>query len=146
MSSSNETTDITLLDPRKQRFVHLYITGQYKNSQLAQLLDVHPNTVQSWLRDDVVRNAIEEYQRTEHELVDLQLKNMRMKALQKMNDLMDSPIDGIAYQASKDILDRTGHKGKQEIKVDKTVRTIEQQLNDVIESAIDVDFEVMDNE
>ncbi len=135
--------EVALLDPRKQRFVHLWITGQYKQSQLAQLLEVHPNTIQSWLKDENVSTAIAEYQQTEHELVDLQLKAMRMKALQKMNDLMDSPIDGIAYQASKDILDRTGHKSRQEIKVDKTVTTIEEKLNSVINSAIDVDFEVI---
>lgn len=132
-----------VLDPRKQRFIHLYLTGQYKQSQLAQLLEVHPNTIQSWLRDEDVKMSIAEYQQSEHELVDLQLKAMRMKALQKMNDLMDSPIDGIAYQASKDILDRTGHKSRQEIKVDKTVTTIEEKLNSVINSAIDVDFEVI---
>jgi hypothetical protein len=145
MTTVNTNTDITVLDPRKQRFVHLYITGQYKNTDLANLLEVHPNTIQSWLRDETVRELIDDYQRSEHELVDLQLKAMRMKALAKMNDLMDSPIDGIAYQASKDILDRTGHKSRQEIKVDKTVTTIEEKLNSVIDSAIDVDFEVIND-
>ena len=55
---------------------------------------------------------------------------------------MDSPIDGIAFQACKDILDRTGHKAKNEIKVDKTVKTIEMQLNDLANEIIDVDFEI----
>ena len=76
----------------------------------------------------------------EHEMIDVQIKAMRMKAIQKMNDLMDSPIDGIAFQACKDILDRTGHKAKNEIKVDKTVKTIEMQLRDLADDIIDVDF------
>ena len=75
-------------------------------------------------------------------MIDVQIKAMRMKAIEKMNDLMDSPIDRIAFQACKDILDRTGHKAKNEIKVDKTVKTIEMQLNDLANEIIDVDFEI----
>ena len=79
----------------------------------------------------------------EHEMIDVQIKAMRMIAIEKMNELMDSPIDGIAFQACKDILDRTGHKAKNEIKVDKTVKTIEMQLSDLAENLItDVEFTV----
>lgn len=134
------SNDIVQLEPKLQRFVHLYLTGQYNNRQLAQLLEVHENTIGKWLKDDNVNTAIKEYQAMEHEMIDVQIKAMRMKAIQKMNDLMDSPIDGIAFQACKDILDRTGHKAKNEIKVDKTVKTIEMQLRDLAEDIIDVDF------
>src|SRR5699024_4515842 len=128
-------------EPKLQRFVHLYLTGQYNQTQLAQLLEVHKNTINSWLKREDVNIAIKEYQAMEHEMIDVQIKAMRMKAIEKMNELMDSPIDGIAFQACKDILDRTGHKAKNEIKVDKTVKTIEMQLNDLAENLItDVDF------
>ena len=53
---------------------------------------------------------------------------------------MDSPIDAMGCEACKDILDRTGHKAKNEIKVDKTVKTIEMQLKDLADDIIDVDF------
>lgn len=134
------SNDVQLLEPKLQRFVHLYLTGQYTNRQLAQLLEVHENTVSGWLKREDVSVAIKEYQAMEHEMIDVQIKAMRMKAIQKMNDLMDSPIDGIAFQACKDILDRTGHKAKNEIKVDKTVKTIEMQLKDLANDIIDVDF------
>ena len=132
--------DIVQLEPKLQRFVHLYLTGQYNNRQLASLLEVHENTINKWLKRDDVNIAIKEYQAMEHEMIDFQIKSMRMKAIQKMNDLMDSPIDGIAFQACKDILDRTGHKAKNEIKVDKTVKTIEVQLQELASEIIDVDF------
>lgn len=132
--------EVQLLEPKLQRFVHLYLTGQYTNRQLAQLLEVHENTISGWLKRDDVDVAIKEYQAMEHEMIDVQIKAMRMKAIQKMNDLMDSPIDGIAFQACKDILDRTGHKAKNEIKIDKTVKTIEMQLKDLADNIIDVDF------
>ena len=115
------STEVQLLEPKLQRFVHLYLTGQYNQTQIAQILEVHKNTINQWLKREDVGLAIKEYQQLEHEMYDVQIKAMRMKAIQKMNDLMDSPIDGIAFQACKDILDRTGHKAKNEIKVDKTV-------------------------
>lgn len=132
--------EVQLLEPKLQRFVHLYLTGQYTNRQLAQLIEVHENTISGWLKRDDVNIAIREYQAMEHEMIDVQIKAMRMKAIQKMNDLMESPIDGIAFQACKDILDRTGHKAKNEIKVDKTVKTIEVQLQELAKDIIDVDF------
>ena len=135
------SNEVQLLEPKLQRFVHLYLTGQYNQTQLAQLLEVHKNTINSWLKREDVNIAIKEYQAMEHEMIDVQIKAMRMKAIEKMNELMDSPIDGIAFQACKDILDRTGHKAKNEIKVDKTVKTIEMQLNDLAENLnTDVDF------
>jgi hypothetical protein len=135
------SNEVQLLEPKLQRFVHLYLTGQYNQTQLAQLLEVHKNTINSWLKREDVNLAIKEYQAMEHEMIDVQIKAMRMKAIEKMNDLMDSPIDGIAFQACKDILDRTGHKAKNKIKIDKTVKTIEMQLNDLANEIItDVEF------
>lgn len=135
------SNEVQMLEPKLQRFVHLYLTGQYNQTQLAQLLEVHKNTINSWLKREDVNIAIKEYQAMEHEMIDVQIKAMRIKAIEKMNELMDSPIDGIAFQACKDILDRTGHKAKNEIKVDKTVKTIEMQLNDLAENLItDVEF------
>ena len=138
------SNELNLLEPKLQRFVHLYLTGQYNQRQIAQLLDIHENTVSQWLKREDVNASIKEYQAMEHEMIDTQIKAMRMKAIQKMNDLMDSPIDGIAFQACKDILDRTGHKAKNEIKVDKTVKTIEMQLTDLADGIFDADFEVID--
>lgn len=135
------SNEVQLLEPKLQRFVHLYLTGQYNQTQLAQLLEVHKNTINSWLKREDVNIAIKEYQAMEHEMIDVQIKAMRMKAIEKMNELMDSPIDGIAFQACKDILDRTGHKARTEIKVDKTVKTIEMQLDDLANELIeDVDY------
>lgn len=136
------SNELAPLEPKLQRFVHLYLTGQYNQTQIAQLLDVHINTIQKWLKREDVNLAIKEYQNLEHEFFDIQIKGMRMKAIEKMNELMDSPIDGIAFQACKDILDRTGHKAKNEIKIDKTVKTIEMQLNDLANELIeDVSYE-----
>lgn len=140
-SSEAETTTITDMPAKMQRFVHLYMTGQYTLNKLAQLLEVHPNTLGKWLKRTDVKNAIAEVQEAVHEQVSVQLKTLTLKATQKLHDLMDSPIDGVALQAVKDVLDRAGHKSKQEIKIDKTVTTIEEKFKQLVDSTIvDADF------
>ena len=139
------STDITVLDTKLQRFVHLYLTGAYTSKELAGLMDVHINTVYSWINREDVQMVITDMQKKEHEAVEIRLKSLRAKALEKMNDLMDSPIDGVAFQAWKDVLDRTGHKAKNEVKVEKTVKTIEMQLKDLADNIFtDVDFVEVD--
>lgn len=137
---------ISELPPKMQRFIHLYMTGQYSLNKLAQLLEVHPNTLGNWLKRKDVRVVITEMQETTHDVVGIQLKALTMKAVNKLGSLTDSPIDGVALQAVKDILDRAGHKPKNEIKVDKTVTTIEQKFKELVDATIDVDYEVMDSD
>lgn len=137
---------ISELPPKMQRFIHLYMTGQYSLNKLAQLLEVHPNTLGNWLKRKDVRSVITEMQETTHDVVGIQLKALTMKAVNKLGSLTDSPIDGVALQAVKDILDRAGHKPKNEIKVDKTVTTIEQKFKELVDATIDVDYEVMDSD
>lgn len=142
VSNSAIAPNIQVLSPKIQRFIHLYITGQYSLSKISQLIDVHPNTISGWLRRDDVTSVINELQETTHNIVQTQLKALTAKAVNRLNDLVDSPIDGVALQAVKDVLDRSGHKAKQEIKIDKTIRTFEEKLADIIDGTI-VDEEVI---
>lgn len=141
---TSEVPTIHALPPKMQRFIHLYMTGQYTLSKLAQLLEVHPNTLGKWLKRKDVRDIISDMQQTTHDVVAMQLKNLTLKGVDKLSKLMDSPIDGVALQAVKDVLDRAGHKSKQEIKIDKTVRTFEEKLNDLIDKTIEIEYEVVD--
>jgi IS30 family transposase len=144
-SESNDL--ITTLPPLTQRFIHLYMTGQYSLAKIAQLLEVHPNTIGNWLKRKDVREVIDEMQAQNHEMVSTQLKASTVKAIQKLQQLMDSPIDGVALQAVKDVLDRAGHKQKQEIKIDKTVTTVEQKMAQLIDSTIvEGEFEEVDED
>ena len=135
-------TSITVLPAKMQRFIHLYVTGQYTINKLAQLLEVHPNTLGNWLRRQDVKDIISDMQVTTHDVVATQLKALTLKAVNKLGALTDSPIDGVALQAVKDILDRAGHKPKQEMKIDKTVTTYEQRLSDLIKTTIDAEIEI----
>lgn len=139
--STSDMNPLEGIEPKIQRFIHLYLTGQHSLSKLAQLLDVHPNTVHNWMRREDVRGAISVMQSATTEIVADQMQAMTMKALDRMRELMDSPIDGVALQAVKDILDRTGHKPKQQVEKNVNVRTFEEKLDDLIDDVIEGEWE-----
>lgn len=146
--SEQKDLQIYSLTPQQQRFIQLYMTGNYTLNKIAQLIEIHPNTAGKWLKRPEIKEALAEAQREIHNQVGAQLKGMTVKATQRLSDLMDSPIDGVALQAVKDVLDRGGHKAKNEIKVDKTITTVEQKMKDLMKDiVIDVDgYEVIDDE
>ena len=127
------------LTPAKMRMISMYLTGMYSQGHIAKVIGVSANTIRAWLMSDEVQTLISIMQEKEFNLIESRLKSMRYKALDTMDDLLDSPIDQVRYNASKDILDRTGHKPQQTIKVDKTVTNIEQQLKQLADFNIDQD-------
>lgn len=141
------SVSITDLTPKMQRFVHLYMTGNYTLVKLGELLDLHPNTLGNWLKRRDVKTLIADMEKSTHDIVTVQLNALTLKSVNKLSKLIDSPIDGVAFQAVRDVLDRGGHKPKQEIKVDKTVTTYEQKLKRLINNVIDIDdYEVYDDD
>lgn len=138
---------LVALQPNHQRFVHMYLAGKYSTSALAEIFDVHPNTILLWLKRKDVQAAIAETQTVMNIMVAQQITNMASKAVTRLNNLMDSPMDMVALQAVKDVLDRAGHKPKNEMKIEKTVHTYEQKLGNLIDSTIEeTEYEVVDDE
>ena len=88
------------------------------------------------MKSPAIKQALEEAQQEIFEQVSYELKGMSIKAVKKLGDLIDSPMDAIALQAVRDVLDRGGHKAKQEIKIDKTVTTIEEKMKQIIDMTI----------
>jgi len=131
------------LTPAKVRTILLWITGQYTKQKIAKIIGVGNNTIGAWLLDPVVQQVIRDIQGREFQVIESSLKAMRFKALDTMNDLLDSDMDNVRFSAAKDILDRGGHKAQQSIKVEKTVTNLEQQLSQLADFTID-DAEVID--
>lgn len=139
----NKDLQIYELDPKQQRFIQLYLTGNFTLTKIAELLEIHPNTAGKWMKKPAIKNALAEAQHEIFEQVSHELKGMTIKAAHKLNALIDSPMDAIALQAVRDVLDRGGHKPKNEIKVDKTVTTVEQKMKEIIDMSIP-DVEVLE--
>lgn len=116
------------LSPAKIRMILLYLSGHYTQTKIAKIIGVSDNTIRTWLLDDSVQTVMRELQAKEFAVVEASLKAMRYKALNTMDELMDSTMDNVRFQAAKDVLDRGGHKPQNNIKVEKTVVNLEQQL------------------
>lgn len=117
------------LNPAKLRFINLYLSGLYSKKQMAQLLGVNTNTLRKWELQPDVQDVITFLQEREFTVIDNRLKQMRNKALDVMGDLMENAVmETVRFNAAKDVLDRTGHRATQQIKVDKTVKNVEEQL------------------
>lgn len=127
------------LTPAKIRMIMLYLTGQYTQKKIAEIVGVSNTTVREWLLDPSVQAVIKEIQSREFVKINNDLNALKNKAVSTLYELLDSTMDTVRYQAAKDILDRGGHKAQQSIKVDKTVTTREEQLKSLIDMTISDD-------
>lgn len=130
---------VDTLTPAKIRMIMLYLTGQYTQKKIGQIVGVSTTTIQNWLLDQNIQLVIKEIQSREFVKINNDLNALKNKAVSTLYELLDSTMDTVRYQAAKDILDRGGHKPQQSIKVDKTVTTREEQLKSLIESTISDD-------
>ena len=117
----------------------LYLTGQYTQKKIAEIVGVSNTTIREWLLDPSVQAVVKEIQSREFVKINNDLNALKNKAVSTLYELLDSTMDTVRYQAAKDILDRGGHKAQQSIKVDKTVTTREEQLKSLIDMTISDD-------
>lgn len=139
---NKEVKKISSKEILKQRLAQLYCLGHYSEKDIASILMVSVATIRKMLKDNTVLGLIEDYQREEKQVIDSRIKALRNKATETMFELLDSDDDSIRLQASKDILDRSGHKADNNSNININV-SYEQQLNELIQG---VDYiEVEDN-
>ena len=127
------------LTPAKIRMIMLYLTGQYTQKKIAEIVGVSNTTIREWLLDPSIQAVVKEIQSREFVKINNDLNALKNKAVSTLYELLDSTMDTVRYQAAKDILDRGGHKAQQSIKVDKTVTTREEQLKSLIDMTISDD-------
>lgn len=120
------------LTPAKMRMIMLYLTGQYTQKKIADIVGVSVTTIREWLLDENIQTVVKQIQQKEFVKINNDLNALKNKAVSTLYELLDSTMDTVRYQAAKDILDRGGHKAQQSIKVNKTVTTREEQLKDLI--------------
>lgn len=124
------------LTPAKIRMIMLYLTGQYTQKKIGQIVGVSTTTIREWLLDESIQTVIKEIQAREFVKINNDLNALKNKAVSTLYELLDSTMDTVRYQAAKDILDRGGHKAQQSIKVDKVVTTREEQLKQLINTTM----------
>ena len=131
--------DSPMRRPLAQKIMQLWCSGIYTKKEIATILNTTTTTVNKYLRDERVLEAIDHYQKVETQLVDQNIKAMREKALKTINELMDSDDDKVRYQASKDVLDRTGHLATMKKEVTIQHKTFEEQLAEIVNADYSVE-------
>ena len=124
---------MSMLEPRKQRFCHLYLAGSYRLSDISMILKVTPATLRKWLKEGELADYIRDYQEQEDEIMQQSLKALRYTAVKTVNDLMlNADQDSVKLSAAKDVLDRTGHKPATTQNIHIDVKTFEEKLTDLM--------------
>ncbi|ELK6843483.1 TPA: DNA-binding protein [Staphylococcus aureus] len=104
------------LTKKQQAYIQIKTDTGAKDMDIAEQIDVNRATISRWKTNDKFREGFKGYQ-AEH------LQKQVPKALQTMINLLDAKSELVRFQASKDILDRTGYNpvDKQEITMQSAV-------------------------
>ena len=104
------------LTKKQQEYIRLKNETDLAEGEIAAEIDVNRSTISRWKHNDKFREGFKGYQ-AEH------LSKQVPKALQTMINLLDAKSELVRYQASKDILDRTGYTPveRQQIETTATV-------------------------
>jgi predicted DNA-binding protein YlxM (UPF0122 family) len=111
------------LTKKQQEYIRLKNETDLAEGEIAVEIDVNRSTISRWKRNDKFREGFKGYQ-AEH------LSKQVPKALQTMINLLDAKSELVRYQASKDILDRTGYTPVERQQIETTATV---QFNDDID-------------
>ncbi|MCK6118935.1 DNA-binding protein [Staphylococcus epidermidis] len=111
------------LTKKQQEYIRLKNETDLAEGEIAVEIDVNRSTISRWKHNDKFREGFKGYQ-AEH------LSKQVPKALQTMINLLDAKSELVRYQASKDILDRTGYTPVERQKIETTATV---QFNDDID-------------
>lgn len=134
------------INPKIARAIQLHLTGAYRPAQIADMLGVSIESVRKYLSRPESKKYIQAFQRNEAIFLESKLKAQASLALEKMGELLNSPIDGVKFQAAKDLLDRAGFKPEQKVNKQVTVQTYEQKLASIIQDTVEVEYEEVADE
>ncbi|SLC31276.1 Uncharacterised protein [Mycobacteroides abscessus subsp. massiliense] len=100
------------LTKKQQEYIRIKNEMSLSDGEIAAEIDVNRSTISRWKHDNKFREGLKGYQ-VEY------LSNQVPKALQTMINLLDAKSELVRFQASKDILDRSGYTpvDKQELEV-----------------------------
>ena len=121
---NNATFGVYLeLTKKQQEYIRLKNETDLAEGEIAVEIDVNRSTISRWKHNDKFREGFKGYQ-AEH------LSKQVPKALQTMINLLDAKSELVRYQASKDILDRTGYTPVERQQIETTATV---QFNDDID-------------
>ena len=102
------------LNSNMLKCIQLMVYTDKQKQEIVKELGVAPNAISRWMaREDFQKALQEEMQRG--------FKDLAVKARKKLDKLIDSPNDGVALGACKEVLNKAGYMETQ--KIDANVET-----------------------
>lgn len=102
------------LNQRQLKAVEMLVYTDKQKQEIAEELGVTNSTISVWLRKEEFQSAIrEEVQR--------KFSSLATKALTKMEKLLDSRQDAVAFAAAREVLNKAGYQEVQ--KVEQELKT-----------------------
>lgn len=98
------------MTPQQHRAARLAALG-YSATQIAKELHAGGDTVAAWFRNVGFLEKIRELQEHHDDLVESHLLKLELKAVKRLDELMDSEDDKVALTAAVESLNRMGKRG-----------------------------------
>lgn len=111
---------------KQKKCLELLITGNYKDSEVAEMCGISRKTLWDWKRND------DEFKKEYERLVDNNIKYAAAKAFKKQTELLDSEDHKVAHWAAKDLMDRAGFKSKDKLEL-SVLDEEKNKLDDILE-------------
>ena len=103
-----------MLSAKQRKAIELMMLGTMTQEKIAAEIGVTSKTIWMWKNND---DFMAELQRVNR----LALRSLAAKATKVIGDSLTSNQEWIAFQAARDILDRSGYKGEDLIKIEGAV-------------------------
>jgi predicted DNA-binding protein YlxM (UPF0122 family) len=117
------TTKRKNLTGKQIKAIELLVYKDMLKQEIAEEVGVSTTTFSMWMRK-------EEFQEALKEEMHRGFKDMATKARRRLNDLMDSPIDGVALGACKEVLNKAGYLETQKVENTITNKEINIEITD----------------
>ncbi len=100
-----------MLNKKQKKCIELMAAGEMTQREIAKQIDIAEETISRWKKD-------KEFMLELDELVRVGIQSLAAKAFRTMSGLLCSKNDMVKYMASKDILDRSGFKADDKLKIE----------------------------
>lgn len=110
-----------MLSAKQMKAVELFVSLDLTKTEVAKQLNVSCQTVTNWWHNEEFTEAI-------HKANIKRFERVANKAAKKMEDLIDSKNEGIAFAAAREVLNKAGYKEVE--KVENTNKEIIVSINE----------------
>lgn len=111
------------LNSRQLKAVELLVYTNKTQNDIAEEIGIKPSTLSVWLNG-------EEFQAALHKEMRRSFGYLATKAKRRMEELLNSNQDSVAFAAAKEILNKAGYQEAQKVEQEITTKVINLEITD----------------